>query len=508
VIKALPIARGVTIIALAVLLALLAIAGPALAQDSLGQSAAASQEPKPAPEQVITSEQILSMIKSGEQVSYHNVTITGYLDLSALTDPVEQPISITGSSIQGLANFEGVTFQQPVSFSGTEFVNSTSFRKARFLEDVSFERAKFSGQTDFRESRFNGMAAFTMAEFRKEVSFASARFGGDTIFLGAKFIENASFDFAQFSQLVSFYGAQFSRVTGFTNSQFDGISNFGSTKFLGNTSFAATSFNGDVIFRAAQFSNGTTFGLASFAGFADFASVDFKVVAFFGLAKFSDNAHFTEANFEKGLILEGSRFYSMQLENANFGPGARLNLNNSDFSKFMVRWDTIKDLLVFNGAAYLALVKNYKNLEWFDDADNCYYQYRRISQEQEPWGWTKFVDIIAWASAGYGVRVSYTIFWCIFTIIFFGVALYVGNGMRKFEFEGLEIAGGSAKVVPGNRVSLIDAMYFSTAMFTTSQAPVNTYPVGFYRHMAMLEGILGWFFLGLFVVVLSGMLIR
>ena len=45
-------------------------------------------------------------------------------------------------------------------------------------------------------------------------------------------------------------------------------------------------------------------------------------------------------------------------------------------------------------------------------------------------------------------------------------------------------------------------------MFTTSQAPVNTYPVGVYKHLAMAEGILGWFFLGLFVVVLSGMLIR
>jgi len=32
--------------------------------------------------------------------------------------------------------------------------------------------------------------------------------------------------------------------------------------------------------------------------------------------------------------------------------------------------------------------------------------------------------------------------------------------------------------------------------------------VGFYRHLAMAEGILGWFFLGLFVVVLSGVLIR
>jgi hypothetical protein len=115
--------------------------------------------------------------------------------------------------------------------------------------------------------------------------------------------------------------------------------------------------------------------------------------------------------------------------------------------------------------------------------------------------------MISWLSCGYGVRVSYTVFWCIFTILFFGVVLWAGNGMRRFEHTGLEIPGNSDNI-QSQRVSLVDALYFSVAMFTTSQAPVNNYPVGFYRHLAMIEGILGWFFLGLFVVVLSGLLIR
>lgn len=79
--------------------------------------------------------------------------------------------------------------------------------------------------------------------------------------------------------------------------------------------------------------------------------------------------------------------------------------------------------------------------------------------------------------------------------------------MNKFEIEGMELPGNPT-MRPSQRVSLTDALYFSIAMFTTSQAPVNTYPVGVYRHLAMLEGIMGWFFLGLFVVVLSAVLIR
>jgi hypothetical protein len=103
--------------------------------------------------------------------------------------------------------------------------------------------------------------------------------------------------------------------------------------------------------------------------------------------------------------------------------------------------------------------------------------------------------------------VSYTVFWCLFTILFFGVIFWAGKGMSKFEIEGMELPGDH-RLLPSKRVSFTDALYFSIAMFTTSQAPVNTYPVGFYRHLAMAEGILGWFFLGLFVVVLSAVLIR
>ena len=51
-------------------------------------------------------------------------------------------------------------------------------------------------------------------------------------------------------------------------------------------------------------------------------------------------------------------------------------------------------------------------------------------------------------------------------------------------------------------------MYFSVAQFNSAQGPVNRYPVGFYRHLAMIEIIMGWFFMMLFVVILVGILIR
>ncbi len=456
------------------------------------------------PVQKVSALEIISKIKAGEPIDYQNVSVEGSLDLKGLD--VTQAVKITDSHFNA-TSFEGTTFEGTLDVSGCTFHENVSFMRARFLGDCNFEETRFLGQADFRVSRFDGLVSFTKAQFFDEVSFAYSQFNDEAIYVLASFQKDAEFDFVQFSKLASFSNAEFSGGVSFINAMLASQSNFGYVLFGGDAIFAATNFGNNVVFRSSQFTNAATFGLASFGGFADFGGTTFDEEAFFGVAKFADNGYFVDAVFKKDLILEGARIYSMQLDNATFGDATMINLKDADFGRFVVRWSILKDRLVFNGAAYQALVRNYKNLEWFDDADDCYYQYRRITQDQEPWGWIKFIDIIAWLSCGYGVRVSYSVFWCMFTILFFGALFWAGNGMRRFEFTGLEMPIIPEKI-KDQRVSLIDAFYFSTAMFTTSQAPVNTYPVGFYKHLAMVEGILGWFFLGLFVVVLSGVLIR
>ncbi len=455
----------------------------------------------------VGASEILSKIQSNQPASYDNIAISGKLDLSNLDGPIRQPLKITNSTILDPANFEEVTFQSLLDLRGTTFKDQTNFVKAQFQGDAAFIGTKFSGDTDFRFVKFGRSALFGKARFDGLVSFANSEFSGNANFEGSDFEDEANFDFVLFSRPLNFMSATFSKDLSFTNSQLSATSLFMYCKFNDNASFAGTRFASDVRFRSSRFSRNAVFVLASFDGLSDFASVDFQGDAFFAVAKFSDIAHFLDAKFKKDLILENARIYSMQLDNATFEKDSKIDLIEADFTRLVVPWSIIKDRLEFNGAAYLALVKNYKNLEWFDDADNCYYQYRKISQANEPWGWHKLIDVISWLSCGYGVRVSYTVFWSIFTILFFGLIFWAGNGMRRFEFIGLEVPS-NLNNIQGQRVSLVDALYFSVAMFTTSQSPVNNYPVGVYRHLAMIEGILGWFFLGLFVVVLSGLLIR
>ncbi len=455
---------------------------------------------------VIAAQDILAQIRSGEPLNYDNVTITGQLDLGPGVEPVKQSIRITNSFFQGPLRIEAVNFAEVLDLRGCVFEDDVSFVKSVFQKDAKFSGARFQKQADFAETYFQGPASFISALFQNDSSFGNAQFNGDAVFLDSGFASDVDFNYAKFLRSGSFWNANFEDVS-FFETEFAGQVTFRATKFRGNATFAATRFESDVLFREARFQRGSTFGLSSFGGLADFGNVDFKKTAFFGGVKFADLAYFANARFDGDLILEGARLYSMQLDNVTFNESSKINLNSTDFSKFVVHWSTIRDRMVYNGAAYLALVKNYKSLEWFDEADECYYQYRRIGQDQAPWGWGKLSDIISWLSCGYGVRVSYTAFWCLFTILIFGVIFWAGKGMNKFEIEGVELPGYQ-RLKPSKRVSFTDALYFSIAMFTTSQAPVNTYPVGVYKHLAMAEGIIGWFFLGLFVVVLSAVLIR
>ena len=490
-------------LAIASLLLLVVISAEALAQQDSGNLTKGNA----APQKTIEASEIISKINSDQPVSYDNIVLLGYLDLSNLDGPISQPFKITNSTIVQPANFEEVIFLDLLDLRGTTFKNQTNFARTVFQGDTAFGGTTFSGDTDFRFAQFSRSVLFSKARFEGLVSFSNAQFDGNANFEGSAFEDDAKFDLVRFSRPVTFMGATFSKDLSFTNSLLTSTSVFMNANFKDNASFAGTRFASDVIFRSSRFSKNSIFGLTTFGGFSDFANVDFQEDAFFAVAKFLDLAHFLNVKFNKDLILENARIYSMELDDVSFSKDSKVNLNEADFTRLVVPWSVIKDRLVFNGTAYLGLVKNYKNLEWYDDADDSYYQYRQISQANEPWGWSKIIDIISWLSAGYGVRVSYTIFWCFFTILFFGLIFWAGNGMRRFEFVGVEVPS-NLKNIQGQRVSLVDALYFSVAMFTTSQSPVNNYPVGVYRHLAMIEGILGWFFLGLFVVVLSGLLIR
>jgi len=136
-------------------------------------------------------------------------------------------------------------------------------------------------------------------------------------------------------------------------------------------------------------------------------------------------------------------------------------------------------------------------MEQFEEADDATFQYRREAQKTEERHYSKFKDVVAWLSCGYGVKPEYPVIWALFLIIGFALVYKRGNGIKRLK-EGDE---------DDSRVSFGDAFYFSVVTFTTVGYG-DWYPVDRYRKFVMIEGLVGWLTLALFLVTLANVMIR
>lgn len=68
----------------------------------------------------------------------------------------------------------------------------------------------------------------------------------------------------------------------------------------------------------------------------------------------------------------------------------------------VVSWTSIENALVFNGPAYIKLIKNFREMEQFDDADDAYFRYRQLRRENKNLSISKIEDTVFWLSCGYG----------------------------------------------------------------------------------------------------------
>ncbi|MCX6675188.1 MAG: pentapeptide repeat-containing protein, partial [Methanothrix sp.] len=336
-------------------------------------------------------------------------------------------------------------------------------------------------------------AAFGRASFKEAV------FQGKISLEGASFRDDASFEQTEYNGSFSFAKANFRAMV-----------HFDRASFMASANFHAAIFQGDAIFCEAKFNQNAVFDQAQFAGEAHFGSVQFREDAFFIGTQFGKTVDFTRAEFQRTLILDGAKIDTMRLSDAVFS--ASISLRNANFSRIEVRWSSLKDHLIYDGATYLSLAKNFRTLEWFEDADDCYYCYRRKSQagkrfySREGWkiifNWSKLLDALALISCGYGVRPRYTVFLSVFLIILFAFLYWTGNGIVVEPLNG-----SNPGIDLHENLSFPDNIYFSAMVFT-AKTQVKWYPVGICRYLATAESVLGWLLLALFLVTLGRTMIR
>ena len=438
---------------------------------------------------------ILEKIQAGEDVNYTNVRVTGELDLSRIeletvsvertwreieyfglkeeSKLLESKITIKDSIFETDVNFQNTSLTD-VNFQNTSFLGKTDFNVTIFGCDAHFEDANFVGDAHFEDARFGGSAHFEDAHFFGDADFEDANFVGDAYFEDARFGGDADFEYASFGIGAYFYGASFGGDADFWSAIFVFYTTFEYASFGGDADFECASFGGDADFECANFGGDTYFLDASFDGDADFGSVGFGGDAIFNSTEFN-KVSFADITFIKVSFYE------------------------ADFKSMKVEWVSLEDVLVFDGLTYIKLIKNFREMEQFKDADDAYYQYRRLSQANKEWSFSKLGDIFIWLSCGYGVKPWRAAAWAIAIILIFTPFYFWRGGIKRLKENNED---------EKQDVSLYDAFYFSMTTFTTIGYG-DLYPADRYRMAAvMVEGLVGWLTLALFLVTLANIMIR
>ncbi len=128
------------------------------------------------------------------------------------------------------------------------------------------------------------------------------------------------------------------------------------------------------------------------------------------------------------------------------------------------------------------------------DADDCYYQFRSLTQDSRSWGWAKLLDALANITCGYGVKADRPVICSLFLVLASTFILWAGRGLRS----------------PSNlekKASLYDALYYSLAIFFTIPLP-DLKPIGNYRYVPVTLRAIAWTLFALLIATLGKVMIK
>ena len=506
----------------------------------------------------ISANEIVKELLAGKSVIHKNVVIKGNIVLPKNAKIIgkvefsqcrfEGDFQSSASMFLDLTKFENVTFQGNVDFSGSTF-----------HQLAVFDRTVFQGECHFLHSMFSQLGQFTHCTFQNKVNFTSSLFDAYANFSNSTFLKPAIFSFmktqygafkeSKFDEAAIFYETDFVKHVDFSAVHFGNRAYFLLAK-LGEerTDFIGAQFYGTAGFNGTKFGSSTNFTNAKFFQDVNFNSefknvyflwTTFNALADFKGSKIDELLSFTETTFEK----------RVDLRNVKFTENSKFFIKDIRVDEMLVSWSQIEGKVGFDKwehpslseiqRAYYTLYNAFMNRGQFSDADNCYYELKEIERHMTPfWSFNYFFDYINWLFCGYGVR-PYRAIKSVFIIsIFFsfiyllsGGPLKIGNLILKIKsFYSKQKNKPSKYFIVGKNVSRIlnaFATYFYTLLymlgllvciFTRSFfLSLNVFTNfgdsywsidGIYRYIAVFQGTLGWFLLGLFITTYTKILLR
>lgn len=398
----------------------------------------------------VKAEDIIKQIENGEDVVYSNSLIKGSLDLS------EANLKTVSSSKNDLKVIES-----RIKIENSIFEDDVDFSHVIFQKMVSFADSSFSKEANFEYTTYKEEAIFDNVDFENSPNFRSVNFYKNASFYDAQFVDVSFFN-TTFRSFVSLHRAHFDKFAIFSNCYFGSDADFGFATFNCPSNFDFAFFNGSADFICVKFVDPVSFVSANFSGLANF-----------------NNADFDEINF------------SIKYVN-------KISLSGSDYKELNVNWTYLKNSLVYDGPAYVKLIRNFRNLAQLDYADDALYHYhveRRKNEEMDPS--TKFFDVFMQYTCEYGTSPELTIIWWIRIVVIFALFYFFWNAISK----PIDYLDGHQKV------SFTDALFFSMSASLTMSYK-EWYPKERYRSVPLIEGFLGWLLLTIFVVTLTNVTIR
>jgi len=413
---------------------------------------------------VIPAEEILKMIKRGEPVFIAHAIISGKLDLAEIELDAVQYGPWWGRVVKSEINISDSEFEEEVDLSWAVFEKPVAFWKGPESphRKPSITTCRFNKEVSFFMSKFNEGVNFYKAEFAKQVNFTTTEFNNGAGFCQTRFDKDVDFERARFSS-----------------------SYFAGTWFAGDTDLSSAVFDGNAVFDGARFD-----------GEANFRS-----------AEFNKEAVFSHVGFNKGADLRDATF------------GAKISFVSTTLETMKIDWKQIKGVvwdndtrtstrkLAYDEQFYIFLIKTFKEHGQFRDADEAYYDYRsRTRKFKKCYDPTRVIEVIFLdLSCGYGVKP--------FRALLFGMAIILIFSGLYYQFEAIKNRG-KLDSIPKFK----DALYFSVNTFTRV-GHGDWYPteeflwvwkikICRFRTLAMLEGLLGWLILALFLITLGKVWIR
>lgn len=418
----------------------------------------------------VKASEILNQIEKGEDVNLTDCRIIGELNLNEIKlenipNPKYNELKYNESLKSGYNYSEGYleshgvnikVIKSNITIHNSIFENNLDFSNCIFTKSFSFAKVNCSSTANFRNTTFGDSAVFWECTFGSFADFSFTTFGDSANFWNSIFGDSASFKGCTFGDSASF----------------------------------------------------------SYSAFDDSAS--------FEEVSFSNTSYFQWANFDDAVDFSGTLFNEV-------------TLNGTDFKEMRVSWNSLENSLVFDGQTYVKLIQNFRNLEQFEDADAAYYQYRKYCQAEKSWipfskEGSKWNDIMMWFICGYGVK-PFRAFYLGGLIILLFSFIYRGfpttswrNGgetnsaqksaiktllslIPKINWPNPGISRLSNNIDSAQKVTFWDSFYFSMVTFSTIGYG-DWYPKDNFRKWVMLEGLLGWITLGLFLVTLTNVMIR